>query len=546
MLKKIIVFLIIAFFTLPMLYLIYPIFLEPKFTASSLILKYSINSIILCVCTGSLSYFIGISLAIIITFFDFPGKKFLKIMLVFPMSIPLYISAISYTYFIDYVGYLQPIVKIGKLLSLNGIKGQILLMSLSFYPYIYTIACSKISMMYETMIISKTLGKSSLSSIIKIVLPMSRASTISALALVVMEVISDFTTSSVFGVDTFATGIYRSWFLMEDIVLASKMIAILLFFIILIFSIERNIHNKTHISPTNPCIDITTIASEKITGVKKYIASAYCILIFCFGFLLPIIPVVSSAINNISQINYSILVSIRNSVLISLIASILIVSLSIYFCMFAREQKQYRYITNIASIGYAIPSIVVTFGVMIFLSKLSTIIDYILSIFIRDKTHTIILIGSIFALLYAYIFRFIAISISATEGALKRIPMEVDWSAKLMRKGPIRTYMSLHIPTISRSIFASFILVFLDIIKDISSTIIIRPMNFDTLAIKIYDLVNDEQYLEATIPSLIMCTISIISMMLLIKSFNNKKLNYIARNSTMEVEMSYGKSKGNG
>lgn len=536
MLKKLTVFLIIAFFTFPMLYLIQPIFLQSKFEASSLIFRYSINSIILSVCTGILSYFIGISLAIIVTFFDFPGKNFLKIMLVFPIAIPLYISAISYTYFLDYTPYLYYFISLSKFFGLKGIKGQIMLMSLSFYPYIYTIACSKMSMMNETVIIAKTLGKSHLSSILKIVLPMSRASTISALALVVMEVISDFTTSSVFGVDTFATGIYRSWFLMDDIVLASKMIVMLLLFIVIIFSIEKNIHDKTYISPMNPCMDITTLLSYKIHGFKKYFASAYCILIFFFAFLLPIIPIIHCATTNISQMNYSILVSIRNSVFISFIASIFIVSLAVYFCIFTREQKKYRYITNLASIGYTIPSIVVTFGVMMFLSRLSATIDTFISIFIKNKTHTIILVGSIFALLYTYVFRFIAIAISSTEGALKRIPMEVDWSAKLMGRNVVKTCISLHIPTISRSILTSFVLVFLDIMKEISSTIIIRPMNFDTLAIKIYDLINDEQYIEATVPSLIMCIVSITSMMLLIRSFNNKKLNYRAKSNTIEVQ----------
>lgn len=517
--KNISLFLISILFISPILSLISILFTNSahsEWVMSTLFPEYILNTLILMIGVSSIAFIFGVIPAWLVTFFSFPGSRIFEVALLFPISIPGYIVAFVYVNTLEFSGPVQSLLREIFQWSKNdywfpnvkSLGGGILIMGFSLYPYVYMLVRSNLKEVSNSITIASTLGFSSLRSLFFVVIPIIRPSIIAGLSLILMELITDFGTPQFLAIDTFTTGIYRTWFLLNDQYSATIMaVAELVFITILIFT-TRSIKKRGALySSINTNSDYHS--KKNINGIKPLICTyIMCMLPILIGFILPIIPLIHWSIKKEFFIyDARFYTTIINSINVSFFTALISIIIAIIIGCAARKNKLISYTARLISMGYAIPNVIIAISIIIFLSKISSIVtQYIIEIS---------LVGTIGALIYAYLFRFFAISFKAIDSGLNKTPNEIVWTAYTMGHGPISTCINIRIPLIRKSILSGFLLVFMDTIKELTATLIIRPFNFDTLSTRIYELVSDERYREAAPFSLIIVIIGLVSTMVL-------------------------------
>ncbi|BET35389.1 hypothetical protein wScaTNS_06020 [Wolbachia pipientis] len=323
-----------------------------------------------------------------------------------------------------------------------------------------------------------------------------------------MEVITDFGTPQFLAIDTFTTGIYRTWFLLHDKYSTTVLAVAELIFVATLIVIEKKLQ-KREISYSSINTNEDYHNKRSINGSILLIFSyLMCLLPILIGFILPMIPLIYWSIEKGFFIYearfYNI---ITNSISLSFITALISISIAIIIGYTARKNKVISNIARLISLGYAIPNAIIAISIIIFLSRISS--------FITQYIVEISLVGTIGALVYSYLFRFFAISFKAIESGLKKTPNEIEWTAYTMGHGPISTCLNIHIPLIKKSILSGFLLVFMDTVKELTATLIIRPFNFETISTRVYELVSDERYREAAPFSLMIVIIGLTSTIIL-------------------------------
>ncbi|WP_168464346.1 ABC transporter permease [Wolbachia endosymbiont of Ctenocephalides felis wCfeT] len=525
--KNIFLFLVSILFICPILSLISILFTDTansEWVVSALFPEYIFNTLVLMIGVGGISFIFGVIPAWLTTFFSFPGRRILEVALFFPISIPGYIVAFVYVNTLEFSGPVQSLLR--EIFHWNkgdywfpeikSLSGGILVMGFSLYPYVYILARSSLKNVSNAVTVASTLGLSSLRNLFSIIIPSIRPSIIAGLSLVLMEVITDFGTPQFLAIDTFTTGVYRTWFLLHDKYSATILAVAELTFIIALIEIEKKLQKKgISYSSINTNSDYHN--KRNISGAVPLIFTyTTCMLPVLIGFILPIIPLIYWSIEKGFFIYdtrfYKIIV---NSISLSFITALISIGIAVVIGYTARKNKVISNIARIISLGYAIPNAIIAISIIIFLSKVSS--------FITKYIVEVSLIGTIGALIYSYLFRFFAISFKAVESGLKKMPNEIEWTAYTMGHGPISTCLNVHLPLIRKSILSGFLLVFMDTIKELTATLIIRPFNFETISTRIYELVSDERYREAAPFSLMVVTIGLISTIVLFKLDDNKK-----------------------
>ncbi|MDM8335398.1 ABC transporter permease [Wolbachia pipientis] len=525
--KNIFLFLVSILFICPILSLISILFTESAssgWVIGTLFPEYILNTLILMIGVGSISFIFGMIPAWLITFFSFPGSRIFEVALFFPISIPGYIVSFVYVNALEFSGPTQSLLR--ELFHWNkgdywfpeikSLGGGILVMGFSLYPYVYILVRSSLKNVGNSVTIASTLGFSSLQSLFSVVIPSIRPSIIAGLSLVLMEIITDFGTPQFLAIDTFTTGIYRTWFLLRDKYLAVILAVAELVFIAALITIEKILQKKgISYSAINTNSDYHN--KRNISGTVQLIfAYAMCILPILIGFALPIVPLIYWSIEEgffIYEARFYNIVA--NSFSLSFITALISISIAIVIGYTARKNKIINNITRLISLGYAIPNAIIAISLIIFLSKISS--------FVTQYIVEISLVGTIGALIYSYLFRFFAISFKAIESGLKKTPSEIEWTAYTMGHGPISTCLNVHIPLIRKSILSGFLLVFMDTIKELTATLIVRPFNFETISTRIYELVSDERYREAAPFSLVIVIIGLVSTIVLFKLGDENK-----------------------
>ncbi|QIT36549.1 ABC transporter permease [Wolbachia endosymbiont of Brugia pahangi] len=525
--KSIFLFLVSILFVCPILSLVSILFTESansEWVISTLFPEYILNTLILMIGVGSISFIFGVIPAWLTTFFSFPGSRIFEVALFFPISIPGYIVSFVYVNSLEFSGPTQSLLREifhwGKgdywFPEIKSLGGGILVMGFSLYTYVYILVRSNLKNVSNSVTVASTLGFSSLQSLFSVVIPSIRPSIIAGISLVLMEVITDFGTPQFLAIDTFTTGIYRTWFLLHDKYSAAVLAVAELVFITALIAVEKILQKKEiSYSAINTNSDYHN--KRSISGaIPLVFAYAMCILPILVGFALPIIPLIYWSIEKGFFIYgarfYNI---IANSIGLSFITAMISVSIAIMIGCTARKNKVINNIARLISLGYAIPNAVIAISIIIFLSKISS--------FITQYFTEISLVGTVGALIYSYLFRFFAISFKAIESGLKKTPNEIEWIAYTMGHGPISTCLNIHIPLIKKSILSGFLLVFMDTIKELTATLIIRPFNFETISTRIYELVSDERYREAAPFSLMIVITGLISTIILFKLDDENK-----------------------
>ena len=496
----------------------------------NLLIHYLLNTGMIVISVALLTIVIGVSCAWLVTNFTFPGINVFKWLLVMPIAIPTYVSAYIYAGLFEPSGMIFDSVEnylgLGKELydaiELRNIYGVIFILSICLYPYVYLLAYSSFKeQSYCALEVGKSLGLNDRELFSRVSIPLARPGIIAGVSLVVMETLAEFGTMDYYGVRTFTTGIYRTWFALGDETSALHLASILLTFVFIIIIIEKYSRGKSQY--VNSSQKSKKIKAKNLNGIYGIYALLWCLLFSLIGFILPVIQLLFWFSETYSYIfeDYYIQV-IKNTVTIATIASVVIVLISIYSSYINRSTNN-LYIKSslkIFSLGYSIPGVVIAVGIIIPLSM----VDNFQAIIFGSPLYY--LSGSFFALILCYLVRFSTISFNATESGLGKIKKNIDLTVQSFGLSNFSILKKIHMPIMKTTLITSFILVFVDIVKELPATLILRPFNFDTLAINIYELASSEQLSYIASPSLILIIISLIPVILLIR----KNINFGDKN----------------
>lgn len=496
--------------------------------ASTVLPDYIKNSLILMVGVGTGVFILGVGSAWLVTMCRFPGSKQLNWLLILPMAVPAYLMAYTYTDFLAYTGPLQNMLRditgwgLGDYYfpDVRSIGGAIIMMSFVFFPYVYLITRAAFMEQSNSLLeASRSLGATPFQSFYKIALPLARPSISAGMALALMETLNDFGTVDYFGVQTFTTGIYRTWFGLGERAAAAQLAAFLLIFILFLILLERRSRNKMSIKQ-QATGRYKSLSVYRLQGWKAWGSTFFCSLPVLIGFVFP-----AMILTDMMVANFDVAVDSRflefsfNTILVALIAGLVALTVALIMAYGVRLNPNLltRTATRIGSMGYAIPGSVIAVGILIPFGWADNTLDS----WMRDSfgfSTGLILSGTIFALIFAYVVRFLAVAYNTVEASLGKITPSMDEAAEGMGYGFGKILRKIHMPIMSGSLFAAIMLVIVDVIKELPATIIVRPFNFDTLAVQVYRLASDERLAESSGAALAIILVGLVPVFILSRS----------------------------
>ncbi len=490
-----------------------------------LLADYITNTLLLITFTAVFTFLIGTTLAWLISFYDFPLRKFFKWAFILPLAIPAYIGAYTYTGLLNYTGIIQSSLRNSfdfyanpKLFDIMNIWGAVYIFTLFLLPYVYTIVSSFFQNQSASLIESaRLLGRKPLNILFTVLLPLARPAIIGGVSLVVLEVLNDYGLVQYFGIPTFSTAIFKSWFGMGDIDSAIRLAASLLIIVFFILTLEKLLRGRKKVDSSTA--KIRSITLQKLSGSKSMLAFIYSSLVFSLSFLIPILQLIYW-----SLITYNNILSNRfwqllwNSIFVALVATCIIIFASVIIANFQRISgtKLSKAYSKVTTFGYSIPGAVIAIGVMVLFISLDQKLFWFYKI-VNPESAKLVLSMSIAMLIFAYVIRFLAIGFNSVQTGFEKIGKKFFEASRILGMTTTKTFLRIDLPMLKPALFGGFVLVFVDVLKELPLTLILRPFNFDTLATKVYQYASDEMIPEAAVPSLIIIAVSLISIFFLNK-----------------------------
>ena len=491
--------------------------------AATVLPRFTLNTIGLVLVTGTGSLAIGVGAAWLVTMTEFPGRRILEIALVLPFAFPAYVLAYAYTHILDHPGIVQSTLR--ELFGwgprdywfpeIRSFGGAAAMLTVVLYPYVYLLArASFLSQSAAQFLVARTLGQNPLRIFFRVSLPMSRAAAVGGVLLVAMETIADFGTVSFFGVQTFATGIYQSWFSMADRAAAAQLALCLLSFALLLAFLGR-------ITRDAPAVvhgrKREMMPRFQLSGGKAAGAFALCALPVLVGAIIPTIVLFVMAFDseqNLLSSRYQHFVA--NSLTLALIGAAITILAALVLGSLRRSfpGRFSNGAFQAARLGYAVPGGVIAVGLMVPMAAFDNRLDQFMEQHFGISTGLLVT-GSIALLLVTYMVRFLAAALSAYESGASAIHQNLDHAARVLGKSPVRTAAQVHLPLLAPSLLTGALIVFVDVMKELPATLILRPFNFDTLAVQAFRLASDERLTGAAVPSLVIAGIGLLPTILL-------------------------------
>ena len=481
---------------------------------------YITNSIILLVGVLILSGVIGIVSSWLVTNYNFFGKNFFEWALILPFAVPPYILAFTFTEFFESYGIIAMLLNSFfedsdsiNFFSIRNIFGAIFVLSFTLYPYVYLL--TRISFLNQSKSIlesAETLGLNLFQRFFRVSLPTIRPAIIAGLALISMETLSDFGAVEHFAVPTFTTGIFRTWQGMYDLQSAMQLSSILLFVIAIFFISERISRSRSAF--TQEASNFKPITEKEIKGIKSFFAFLFCLTPVFIGFILPVSQLIFWGIEfNFDFFSEKFIDNASSTLFLGAIAAILCTSIALIVNISARynKSKLISGLGSMLSIGYGLPGLILAVGVV----KISSTLD---SSILQNSS--IYLTGSLTLLITAYLIKSYALASNSIESGLKGIDNNLDDASKTLQTSGLSMLFRIHFPLLSTSIFTSSILVFSEVVKELPATLILRPFNFDTLAVSAYIYAAEERMFEAAAPAISIVAIGLIPIYFMTKLIN--------------------------
>lgn len=484
---------------------------------------YVISSLGLMVGVAILTLLLGIGSAFLVTQYQFKGVRFFHWALLLPLAMPAYITAYSYTGLLDVAGPVQNLLRSQLSLTygeywfpeIRSLGGAIFVLSFVLYPYVYLMArTSFIGQSQYLRDAAQSLGYNRKKAFLHITLPIARPAIIAGVSLVLMETLADFGAVSYFGVSTFTTGIFRTWYGLGSVEGAAQLALILLSFIVVLLTLEKSSRKRAayHDKKTSQ-----PIQAQRLSGKKQLIAIILACTPLLLGFVIPTLQLIIWSVSNINQLANAVFWElVGNTLLLASITASLAVCFALLIAYSHRiiQSKLTQTTKYIVSLGYAIPGLVIAVGTLIPLAYLDNTLDY----WLRSNfnfSSGLLISGTIVALIIAYLVRFLAVALNSVDSGLQSIRPHMDQAARSLGLSPLQVLRQVHIPIMRGSIMTGLLIVFVDVMKELPATLVLRPFNFNTLAVRAYELASDERLSDAALPSIAIVLAGLLPVILL-------------------------------
>jgi iron(III) transport system permease protein len=497
--------------------------------------SYVVNSVLLMLGVAVGVMIGGTGCAWLTSMCQFPGRATFEWALLLPMALPAYIIAYTYTGMLDFAGPVQQCLRdvfgwgYGDYWfpEVRSLGGAIIMLSLVLFPYVYLLTrAAFLNQSLCVLDVSRTLGNGPWRTFSYVALPLARPAIASGVSLALMETLADYGTVQYFGIDTFTTGIFRTWYGFDNAAAAAQLAVILLVFVLLLILLERGSRRKSRYHQTSQRHqDIRRIVLQ---GWSAFGAVAFCGLAVLAGFALPAGQLVWWSFTEASQkLDHQFLLLVWHTVQLGCVAAGISVSVAL-FLGYSQRLSRTRFVrgaVHFASMGYAIPGTVIAIGVIIPLAWMD---QYLISLVrqMTGETIGLVLSGSIVALLFAYLVRFLAVALHAVQTGLGRVKPSLDEAARSLGYSPREVVSKVHFPILKGSILTAVLLVFVDVMKELPATLILRPFDYNTLAVRAYEMAMDERLADAAPAALCIVAAGIIPVFLLSRTITKSRNTY--------------------
>ena len=460
----------------------------------------------------------GVPAAVLVTVFDFPGRRSFEWLLLLPLAMPAYVTAYAYTDFLQFSGPLQSWLRAsfgleGRLLpEVRSVWGAAWVFSFSLYPYVYLLSRTALAERApQLMEAARLLGASLPRRLREVALPMARPAVAAGTALALMEVLADYGVSVYFGIQTFTAGIYKAWLSMDNRIAAAQLATVLLALVMALLWLEQRAQRRLRfVGSATARASSSEARPIRLRGRRAAVAWVLCLLPVLLGFALP----VGFMLRPLSA-DWSVLPWDRflqwtwNSVRLGSITALLAVAAAWFLAYSLRRAATWprRWAAQVISLGYAVPGAVIVVGMLL-------PVGWLQARWPESGVGALVTV-TIWGLVWAYLVRFVAVALQSMQAGYARLPRSLDESARMLGAGGVEVAARVHWPLLRRASFAAALLVFVDVMKELPATIVLRPFNTDTLAVVANQLARDERLGEAALPSLALVLVGLVPVILL-------------------------------
>ncbi|MFM7331153.1 MAG: ABC transporter permease [Brachymonas sp.] len=500
---------------------------------STVLPRYALTSLLLCLAVAVGVAVVGMATACAVTLFDFQGRRFFEWALLLPLAMPAYVSAYAYTDFLQFSGPLQTAIREafglqGRVLpEVRSTWGAALLFIFTLYPYVYLLARAALAeRAAHLMEAARLLGAPMRARIRRVALPLARPAVAAGVALALMETLADYGVASYFGIQTFTTGIYKAWLAMDNRIAAAQLAVMLLIVVALLVKLERRAQKRMRYAALKGQRGNSQEARPvRLSGARQLQAQLLCALPIALGFALPVLMMLrplllggaASSDTGESAIRWAAFFSWSfNSFKLAGIAALLATALALMLA-FAQRRSANRLthsITHVVGMGYALPGAVIVVGLLLPVGALQA--------WQPNWSVGALVTTTVLGIVWAYLVRFTAVALQSLQSGYARIPASLDDSARLLGATSGTLLARVHWPLLRKSTAVAALLVFVDVMKELPATLVLRPFNHDTLAVVAYQLAKDERLHEAALPSLALVAVGLIPVILLSRSLRQQ------------------------
>jgi iron(III) transport system permease protein len=494
--------------------------------------QYALQSAALAGAVGLGVMLLGAATAAAVTLFEFPGRRFFEWALLLPLAMPAYVLAYAWTDALQFSGPLQTALREafgwrGALWpDVRSFGGAVPLFVLCLYPYVYLLTRAALGeRAVRLMEAARLLGAPMRRRVLQVALPMARPAIAAGTALALMETLADYGVGAYFGLTTFSTGIYKAWLVMNDRIAAAQLAAVLLLVVAALLMAERTAQRRLRFAGSRNAAAAGAEARPlHLRGLGRVAVLLLCALPVLMGFVLPVLWLARMLWQEAMHADFGLPLarfaewawaSFRLAGMAALAATALALALG-----FALRQgpggpggRLLQPAARTLSLGYAVPGAVIAVGILLPAGWLQAQFP--------NAGVTALVTGTLFGLIYAYLVRFSAVALQSVEAGYARVPGTIDETARMLGSGAPRLFWRLHLPLLQRSAWAAALLVFVDVMKELPATLVLRPFGSDTLAVVAYNFARDERLAEAALPSLAIVAVGLIPVMMLSRALRH-------------------------
>lgn len=485
-----------------------------------------LNTLILILGVGFGVTILGVSLAWLTSVCAFPGKRIFEWALMLPLAIPTYVMAFVFLGLMSYTGPIQTTFRgwFGDAVYFPNVQASgsvILVLCLVLYPYVYMLARSAFLTQGRSMMdAGRILGKTSWQTFFKVAVPIARPAIVAGIALALMETLADFGAVSIFNYDTFTTAIYSSWYGLFNLAVAAQLASLLLLFVAVVLFAEQKGRKQARFTQQNS----RNSQLYKLKGWQALAATGFCSVVMLLAFVLPISQLVIWCVEIAAEeLDSRYFGFLLNTLGLGLIAAVVTTVFALLLAYVKRlpvglvEKRWQSLAVRISTLGYALPGSVLAVGIILSFTFLDqaiiSVVKNTLGLSLRP-----LLVGSLFAMVLAYSTRFMAVAFAPIEAGFERINPKIIEAAKSLGASPMRLLRQVYVPLLRPGLLTALIIVFIDVMKEMPATLIMRPFGWDTLAVRIYQMTAEGQWERAALPSVTLILLGLIPVFLLVRS----------------------------